>query len=57
MIKEIDAEDSNTIINEIESIKQNTTFGNEILNKLYKTLHHKKIPSTTIPMYQKDFYK
>ena len=34
IMKEIDAEDSSTIIDEIESIKQNTTFGNEILNKL-----------------------
>jgi len=54
-MKEISVEDPNTIIDDIENLSQNTTFDKEILNKLQRTLHLKKITSTTIPMYQKDF--
>lgn len=39
IMKEISAEDASTIIDDIESLQQNTTFDNEILNKLQRTLH------------------
>ena len=54
IVKEVCDEDPSNLMDDIESITQNTTIDKEVLDKLQETIHLKKITSTTIPMYQKD---